>query len=82
MILQSVSFTGHRPNKLGGYDEKCNKIVDIKNALLYDIIRAYEKGYTNFISGMAIGVDTWAAEAVIRLRGGTFRHYLDLRYTF
>ena len=68
MSEYSVSFTGHRPNKLGGYDESVEKIVDIKNALLYKIIIAYEKGYTNFISGMAIGVDTWGAEAVIKLK--------------
>lgn len=67
-IRNSISFTGHRPSKLGGYDESVKKVVDIKNALLYKIIVAYEKGYTNFVSGMAIGVDTWAAEAVLKLK--------------
>lgn len=67
-IEKSVCFTGHRPQKLGGYDETSPAITNIKKALLSEIVDAYNKGYRTFISGMALGVDIWAAELVIGLR--------------
>lgn len=55
-------FTGHRPEKL-----KQPKSVII--AELERIIRqSVEDGFTIFISGMARGVDIWAAEIVLKLR--------------
>jgi len=61
-----LGFTGHRPNKLGGYSE--------------DNARQWITGFTNFlergaqyydsvevISGMALGVDQWVAEAALNL---------------
>ena len=39
------------------------------NALLYEeIIKAIKNGYTTFISGMALGIDTYAAEIVLDLK--------------
>lgn len=63
--LSAVSFTGHRPNKLGGYDEEVDQIKEIKFQLKKHIDMAIRMGYTSFITGMAIGVDTWASEAVL-----------------
>ena len=55
-------FTGHRPEKLEVPEWK------IKAALKKEIRAAIGEGYTVFISGMARGVDLWAAEIVLGLR--------------
>lgn len=57
-----VCFTGHRPEKL--------KIPEsqVKSALLKEIIKSIDEGYRIFITGMARGVDMWAAEIVIKLK--------------
>ena len=55
-------FTGHRPGKLTRSES------DICADLEYEIQNAIVDGYTTFISGMARGVDIWAAEIVLQLR--------------
>ncbi len=56
-ISQTVAFTGHRH-----YNEECAEA-------LRECIRAlYRQGFRTFLSGMAIGFDLAAAEAVIALR--------------
>ena len=52
-------FTGHRPNKLD-YSEN-----EIKPLLETAIDNAISDGYITFITGMAEGVDIWAAEIVL-----------------
>lgn len=52
-------FTGHRPNKLD-YSEG-----EIKLLLETAIDNAISDGYVTFITGMAEGVDIWAAEIVL-----------------
>jgi uncharacterized phage-like protein YoqJ len=66
--MNTVSFTGHRPDKFGSYDESIPLIVSVKAALAATIIDLIAKGYTKFICGGALGVDTWAAEIVIELK--------------
>lgn len=62
-------FTGHRPNKFDfGYKEDDPKCVKIKELLSEYIEVAIAEGFTTFISGLALGVDMWAAEAVIKLK--------------
>lgn len=63
-INKTACFTGHRPNKLKGYDPKDNR------DLLWEIYKKIEihiedKGVTTFISGMALGVDMWAARMIL-----------------
>ena len=53
-------FTGHRPNKLD-YSES-----EIKLLLETAIDNAISDGYVTFITGMAEGVDIWAAEIVLK----------------
>lgn len=55
-------FTGHRPEKL--------TITEAEALLRLEstIRQAISDGYTEFITGMARGVDIWAGEIVIRLR--------------
>lgn len=52
-------FTGHRPDKMD-HGEK-----EIKPLLEKAIDEAIENGYVTFITGMAMGVDIWAAEIVL-----------------
>lgn len=57
-----VCFTGHRPEKLTVPES------EVKTALEQEIKQAISDGLNVFISGMARGVDLWAAEIVLRLR--------------
>lgn len=59
---KSCCFTGHRPTKLNA-DEK-----DIRAKLAEEIRKAADEGIDTFITGMATGVDTWAAEEVLKLK--------------
>lgn len=66
---KTVTFTGHRPQKLGGFKEP-NPIADrIKAELGREIDLAIQDGFDTFIAGGALGVDTWAAELVIEKKG-------------
>ena len=72
--IKTVCFTGHRPNKLGGFES--NPIADwVKQSLKNVIKRAIKKGVHTFISGGAIGVDQWAAEIVIEFRTEQEKHF-------
>ena len=55
-------FTGHRPEKLTQPE------AVIIAGLEKEILNAIADGFTTFISGMARGVDIWAAEIILRLR--------------
>ncbi len=68
-ITQSCAFTGHRPSKLPfGYREEDARCVALKASLTAAIEALIRQGVTYFYSGMALGVDTFAAEAVLALR--------------
>lgn len=60
--VRCCAFTGHRPGKLQQPEEV------VKEKLEKEIRGAITDGFTVFISGMARGVDLWAAEIVLRLR--------------
>ncbi len=55
-------FTGHRPSKLDISENEA------KSVLYKEIIKSINNGYRIFISGMACGVDMWAAEIIISLK--------------
>lgn len=55
-------FTGHRPEKLNMTERQTVKELETA------IRQAINDGLNVFISGMAPGVDIWAAEIVLRLR--------------
>lgn len=55
-------FTGHRPQKI--FENEQAIIFSLEKA----IVEAVSNGYTTFITGMAYGVDIWAAEIVLRLK--------------
>ena len=69
MELKSCAFTGHRPRKfLWGYNEADARCITLKKALVEEIVKLVDAGYTEFFSGMAEGTDTWAALAVLALK--------------
>lgn len=71
MIEKCCAFTGHRPRKFPwGYDETDTRCIALKKSLTKQIVKLVEDGYTDFFSGMAEGVDTWAALAVLALKKG------------
>ena len=63
-------FTGHRMQSLPfGFNENDERCVKLKTVLKAEIIRLIEEcSVTEFISGMAIGVDMYAAEIVLGLK--------------
>lgn len=60
--MHRCCFTGHRPEKLTRSEEA------IKTDLEKAIRQAIAEGLDVFITGMARGVDIWAAEIVLLLR--------------
>ncbi len=60
--LQRCCFTGHRPEKLSLPE------TEVIAWLEKEIRQAIADGFTTFISGMARGVDIWAAEIVLKHR--------------
>lgn len=68
--MLSCAFTGHRPDKLlCGNNEQHPACLSIKAVLLQQITRLYvQRGVTQFIAGGALGIDQWAAEAVLAFR--------------
>ena len=62
MSISTVCFTGHRPSDLG------TSPAIAKSALRKAIYGAIQQGATTFITGGAIGVDTYAAQLVINAK--------------
>lgn len=64
-----VAFTGYRPQKMPfGFDEADERCVDFKLRLYNTIESLIDQGYKHFISGGALGMDMFAAEAVLKLK--------------
>ena len=68
-LYRCCAFTGHRPAKFPWkYDENDPRCVELKTVLARQIEKLAAAGMTDFFTGMALGVDTWAAMAVLDLR--------------
>lgn len=67
--MLSVAVTGHRPNKLWGYNLSYPKYQQMESYFC-DTIKEYLKEYSSveMISGMALGVDTVFALAALSLK--------------
>ena len=67
---KTCCFTGHRPQSLPWkFHESDPRCQALKERLRAELIRAIQQhGMRRFLSGMALGWDTWAAEAVLQLR--------------
>lgn len=68
--MKTLCFTGHRPQKLPfGFNENDERCIRLKTVLSETIETAIkERGVQHFISGMALGVDMFAAEIVLNLK--------------
>ena len=63
------SFTGYRPQKMPfGFDESDPRCIDFKARLHDALEELIGKGFAHFISGGAMGMDMYAAEAVLELK--------------
>ena len=77
-MQQTCCFTGHRPQNLPwGFNESDPRCIALKVRLKKAIRQVIEYGVTHFITGMALGVDQWAAELVLELQ----RMYADCGIT-
>ena len=69
MRSAACAFSGHRPMRYRfGYDEEDDKCLRLKAVLHEQIAVLISGGITTFYSGMALGADTWFAEAVLDMR--------------
>ena len=68
--MKTCAFTGHRPQNLPfGFNEEDERCIDLKKTLREQIINLIEtEDVTHFITGMALGVDLYAAEIVLDLK--------------
>ena len=67
---KTCAFTGHRPQSLPfGFDESDKRCTSLKSVMRDQIVALIEnEGVTHFITGMALGVDMYAAEIVFDLK--------------
>lgn len=65
----TVAFTGHRPEKIkNGLSEESPEVIEIKEKLRVAVLDKIAAGCSCFLTGMAMGADLWAAEAVLSLQ--------------
>jgi len=70
--MKTIAFTGKRPQNLPWrFNEQDERCLRLKDRLKNEIESRIKEGYTIFISGMALGVDTFVAEIVLELK----KHY-------
>ena len=68
-ICKTCAFTGYRPSKMPwGYDETDARCVEFRFRLREALEYLIGQGYTDFLSGGALGFDQMAAEIVLSLR--------------
>jgi uncharacterized phage-like protein YoqJ len=69
VTAQTVCFTGHRPDKIGGYDYNNPTMQAIERELKREIENLIvNHGVFRFITGGALGVDTLAFKAVNKMK--------------
>ena len=62
----SCAFTGHRPQGFPWrFDESDPRCLALKGILERQVVVLVQAGVMDFFSGMALGVDTWAAQSVL-----------------
>lgn len=81
MFMYRIAFTGHRPNKLGGYDwntaENIQNMENLKDAIL-KVMKASGDSEFSFYFGGALGVDQMAFEVVSEIQK-TFHNFRILK---
>ena len=65
---KTVAFTGFRLEKMPFSEDVSNtRYIEFRKKLFEIISRLIDMGYSEFVSGMAQGFDTWCAEDVLSL---------------
>lgn len=73
--MRTIIFTGKRPKGLPWrFNETDDRCLLLKEKLRIEIENCIKDGYTHFITGMALGVDVYAAEIVLEMK----KHYTHL----
>ena len=68
-MKEPCAFTGHRPKSFPWrYDETAPACLLLKEVLAAQIKLLVDRGVTDFLSGMAQGVDLWSSQIVLDLR--------------
>ena len=69
MTATTCAFTGHRPKSFPWkYNEAAPDCILLKEVLAEQIKALADRGVTDWLSGMAQGVDLWCAQIVLDLR--------------
>ena len=64
--MKNCAFTGHRPKSFPWkYNENTPDCIALKKVLTEQIKVLTDRGVTDFLSGMAQGVDLWSAQIVL-----------------
>lgn len=66
-VMKAVCLTGNRPQKMP-FAEHSREGGALKQRIRDAVIRLAAEGYSQFITGMALGADTYFAECVLELR--------------
>lgn len=67
--MRTFCFTGHRPDKIGNYHENAPVVIEVKQWMKKHIIRIIEEYQdVTFITGGALGVDTWAFDIIYGIK--------------
>lgn len=67
----TCAITGPRPQNMFGFNESDPRYELVKQALQHEIRTLIQNNVSHFISGVALGIDMFAAETVLDLK----RHY-------
>jgi len=76
--MKKIAFTGHRLSKLPYRGESDPRCTQLKQKLFCEAQKHLQSDQTIYLSGMASGVDLWAAEAVILLKNAFPMHDIQL----
>ena len=69
MATIACAFSGHRPKSFPWkYNESASDCVLLKEALAAQIEALANRGVTDFLSGMAQGVDLWCSQIILDLK--------------
>ena len=76
--MRKIAFTGHRLDKLPYKNESDPNCATLKRKLFCEAQKHLLPDQTIYLSGMANGVDLWAAEQVILLKNAFPMHDIQL----
>lgn len=75
--MYRVAFSGYRPDKLPFFGDDDPLFTDFLNRIRTQLKKLIEEGADSFISGMAVGCDTYCAELVLELQ----KQYPNIKLT-